>query len=160
MMEKHNKEKSKKDKDLKALKQEKDKYLAGWQRCQADFLNYKTEEGARLKALIDYEIEDWAHELLAVIDQFNRAKQEVKEKTSVIQGFLQIEQYFKNFLKSKDIEEIKTEIGKVFNPEIEEAVETEEKKGAKDGEILAIIQKGYKHKEKVIRPTRVKVAKH
>ncbi|MBU4023477.1 nucleotide exchange factor GrpE [Patescibacteria group bacterium] len=159
-MEKQNKEKIQKDKDLKALKQEKDKYLAGWQRCQADFLNYKKAEAERLNALVDYEIEDWAHELLIVIDQLDRARQEVKEKTSVIQGFLQIEEYFINFLKSKDIKEIKTEVGKLFNPEIEEAVETEEKKGAKDGEILAIIQKGYKHKNKIIRPTRVKVAKN
>ena len=158
-MDKQNKTTSKKDKELKALKQEKDKYLAGWQRSQADFSNYKTEEGKRLKALIDYEIEEWAHELLVVIDQFDRARQEVKEKTSVIQGFLQIEEYFKDFLKSKDIEEIKSEIGKAFNPEIEEAVEIGEKKGAKDGDILAIVQKGYKHKDKVIRPTRVKVAK-
>ncbi|MBU3918444.1 nucleotide exchange factor GrpE [Patescibacteria group bacterium] len=159
-MEKQNKEKIQKDKDLKALKQEKDKYLAGWQRCQADFLNYKKAEAERLNALVDYEIEDWAHELLIVIDQLDRARQEVKEKTSVIQGFLQIEEYFINFLKSKDIKEIKTEVGKLFNPEIEEAVETEEKKGAKDGEILAIVQKGYKHKNKIVRPTRVKVAKN
>jgi len=158
-MQKQNKEKSKKDKDLKVLHEEKDKYLAGWQRCQADFVNYKKEEGERLKLLIDYEVEDWAHELLVVIDQLDRARHEVKEKTSVIQGFLQIEEYFINFLKSKNIEEIKTEVGKVFNPEIEEAIETKEKKGAKHGEILAIIQKGYKYKDKVIRPTRIKVAK-
>jgi len=159
MMDKYNKEKTKKNKNLKALKEEKDKYLAGWQRCQADFLNYKKEEGERLKSLIDYEIEDWTYELLAIIDQFNRAKQEIEKTTSVIQGFLQIEEYFKNFLKSKNIEEIKTEVGKSFNPEVEEVIETGEKKGAKEGEILAIIRKGYKYKNKVIRPTQVKVAK-
>jgi len=157
-MEKEKKHKSTKDKNLKALQEEKNKYLAGWQRCQADFLNYKKAEAERLNALVDYEKEDWAHDLLSVIDLLDRAKQEVKQKTSVIEGFLQVEEYFKNFLKSKGIEEIKSEVGKIFNPEIEEAVETGEKKEAKEGEILTIVQKGYKHKDKVIRPTRVKVA--
>jgi len=140
-----------------AKKTEKDKYLAGWQRCQADFLNYKKNEAQRLISLVDYEKEAWAIELLKVIDQFEKAKEQIKEKDSVIEGFLQIEKYFKDFLKSQGVAEI--EVGKMFDPLFQEAIETEESKEAEPGEVLKVIQKGYKYKDKIIRPARVKIAK-
>lgn len=145
-------------KRIAELKKKRDSYLAGWQRCRADFLNYKKDEGKRLQLLVDYEKEEWALEMIAILEQFEKARQELKDKTPAIEGFLQIEKYFKDFLRGQGIEEIKSEKGKVFNPEIEEAVETEKTEDSPEGTILEIIQKGYKYKDKIIRPSRVKVA--
>jgi len=166
-MEKQNKEKSKKDKDfskqIKEIEEERDKYLAYAQRCKADFLNYKKEEGERIKILIDYQKEGWAIELLSILDQFERARKEItkdKQGTTFIEGFSQIQKYFKNFLKNQGIEEIKTDVGKIFDPNFEEAIEIVEDKEKKDETILEVIQKGYMFDDKVIRPTRVKVSKN
>ncbi len=153
-------EKKKKSKSrIEQIKEERDRYLAGWQRCQADFLNYKKQESERLRALVDYEKEEWALELLTVLDQFEKAKEEAaKDKNAVIEGFLQIQKYFEDFLKRQGIKEIQTKIGDIFNPEVEEVIETAKKEGAKEGEILKVIQKGYKYKDKVIRAARVRAA--
>jgi len=131
-------------------------YLSGWQRCQADFLNYKKDEVERFKALVDYKTEEWAIEILKIIDLFERAEAEVK-KTKDTEGFLHIKKHFINFLIDQGIELINTKEGKQFNPEFEEVIETEG--GEEDGIITEIIQKGYTYNKRVIRPTRVKVSK-
>lgn len=157
-MDQEKKQKSKSR--IEQIKEERDKYLAGWQRCRADFLNYKKQESERLGALVDYEKEEWALELLAVIDQFEKAKEEAaKDKSAVIEGFLQIKKYFEDFLRRQGIKEIQTREGEIFNPEAEEAIETVAQESAEEGEILKVIQKGYQYKDKVIRPARVRVAK-
>ena len=60
---------------------------------------------------------------------------------------------FKNVLKSEGLEEITVEIGEKFNPEFMEAVE----KQGKGDKVLAIVQKGYRLHDKVVRPARVRV---
>jgi molecular chaperone GrpE len=159
------KKKREKDKDLskkiEEIEKERDEYLAYAQRCKADFLNYKRDEIERLKGLIDYEKEEWALELLNVLDHFERAESETAEQdinSSVVDGFLQIQKYFKDFLEKQGIDEIETRVGKIFDPNLEEVTEAVEDKEKEEGTILEIVQKGYKHKDKVIRPTRVKVS--
>ena len=55
--------------------------------------------------------------------------------------------------------EIETEVGKEFDPTIHEAVVHEESEEYKEGQIIDILQKGYKLHDRVVRPTLVKVAK-
>jgi molecular chaperone GrpE len=164
----NNKDKKSKEKNsglskkFKKIQQEKDEYLGLLQRCKADFLNYKMGEGERLKQLIDYEKEEWVLELLSILDYFEKAREEIpkKDKDSlVLEGFLQIQRYFENFLKKQGIEEIEVKKGVKFNPNFEEVIETVEDNKKEDGTILEIIQKGYKYGDKIIRPTRVKVSK-
>lgn len=157
----HQKEVQELPQKLEEIQKERDKMLAGWQRCRADFLNYKKEEAERFKQFVDYEKEDWLLGLLPILDHFERAKAEVVKSPkdpSIFDGFLQIQKSFEDFLKREGLEEIKTELGKKFDPNFEEVMETEVDKEKEDGTILAILQKGYKFKGKVIRPTRVKVS--
>ena len=150
-----------KDKKKTEKVKEKDKYLAYAQRCRADFLNYKKEEAERFKKMVDYEKEGWALELLSILDQFERARDEISKKKAdaeLLEGFLQIEKYFEDFLSRQGVAEIETEIGQKFDPNFEEVIETVEDK-AEEGTILEIIQKGYQYKGKVIRPARVRVSK-
>jgi len=146
---------------LKQAQKQGQEYLSAWQRCSADFLNYKKEEGERFQRMIDYQREDWALELLSVLDHFERAKEEADKKdrnSSLLEGFLQIQKYFEDFLKRQGVEELETEIGKKFDPNFEEVIETIEDKEKEEGTILEIIQKGYQYKEKIIRPARVRVS--
>jgi len=152
-------------KKIKEIEKEKHEYLTLAQRCKADFLNYKREEGERTKELVDFEKQGWALELLSILDYFGRAKEGIAEKdkgSPVLQGFFQIEKYFEDFLRNEGIEELETQKGVKFDPNFHEVVEVEkeaEKEAEKEeGIILKIIQKGYKFNNKLIRPTKVRVS--
>lgn len=161
-----NKKEQKKSKEfskkLKQIEEEKEEYLAYAQRCKADFLNYKKKEGERFKKIIDHEKEEWIIQILPILDHFEKAKKEAskrKEGNPVLEGFLQIQKYFEEFLRRQGIKEIETEIGAKFSPVFEEVIETtKNKKKGEEGIVLEIIQKGYLIEEKVIRPARVRVS--
>ncbi|MBU1046025.1 nucleotide exchange factor GrpE [Patescibacteria group bacterium] len=163
-MEKEKKRKAQKelslDKNLKQLQEERDKYLAGWQRSQADFLNYKKEEGERFHKVFDYRKEQWILELLDILNLFDQAEKGIRQKegsSSVLEGFRQIKKYFADFLTKHGVEEIISEPGRKFNPHFEEVVETVE--GEEEGIIAEVVRKGYQIRGKVIRPAKVKVTK-
>lgn len=143
---------------LKKCKKEKDEYLAGWQRSRADFINYKKEERERIEKILKHANENLILKILPALDNFEKAIQEAKNaKGGLIEGFLQIENQLKEILRKEGVERIKA-IGKEFNPEVHEAVE-EVETDEESGIIVEEIQPGYKYKGKVIRPSKVKVAK-
>jgi len=155
-------------KELEELKKQKEEYLNGWKRERADFLNYKKEEMERITELIKYANEELILKMLPILDNFevaarqnfpleNLSGQEKEKVNKFIQGFLQIKQHLKDFLKSQGIEEIKT-IEEKFNPQFHESVGEVEGKG-EAGLIVEEIQKGYTLFGKVIKPAKVKISK-
>lgn len=148
-------------KELKECQKIKKEYLAGWQRTQADFLNYKNKETDRNKGLAEYITEDLILKILPIFDSFDRAEREIAEEIKnkeIIQGFFQIKKQFESFLKNQGIEEIKAK-GKTFDPNLHEAIEMVEKKDEKAGIVAKEIEKGYTLYGKVVRPAKVKVIK-
>lgn len=145
-------------KKMEELQQEKDEYLAGWQRARADFLNYKKEEAGRQKGFMEYVEQEFLYSLLPVLDNLERAEKELPaEKDSTLaQGFLQIGKQLRDILKSHGAEEIQTE-GKEFNPALHEAIEQVE--GEKSGHVAEVLEKGYTLKGQLLRPAKVKVSK-
>jgi len=154
-------------KELEDCQKKREEYLAGWQRSRADFLNYKKEEAARFKELLQYALEDIILEILLILDNFEKAAQQdfltenldgkEKEKINqVIQGYLQIKTQLQDFLKCHGVEEIKS-LGQKFDPNFHEVVE--EAAGGESGIITEEVKKGYKLNGKVIRPAKVKVPK-
>jgi molecular chaperone GrpE len=136
-------------------------YLAGWQRERADFLNYKREEMERLKLFLGYATEDILVKLLPILDNLELAEKELTEEhknNSFVKGVLQIAGQLKDFLKSKGVEELKVEKEK-FNPEFHEAVEEVEGTGLEPGMVAEVVEKGYTVHSKLLRPSKVKVAK-
>ena len=148
-------------KELKECQKIKKEYLAGWQRTQADFLNYKNKETDRNKGLAEYITENLILKILPIFDSFDRAEREITEEIKnkeIIQGFFQIKKQFQDFLKSQGVEEIKAK-GKIFDPNFHEAIELVEAKGKESGIVAKQVQKGYKLYGRVIRPAKVKVTK-
>ena len=146
--------------EIQQLEKEKNEFLAYAQKCKADFLNYKKEENQRIDKLIDYEKTGWFLELLRILDHFELARQQTLKHAhnpSIFDGFFHIQKSLEKFLREQGLEEIPTQIGKKFDPNFEEVVDTETKEG-EDGEILEIVQKGYKFRDRIIRPARVKVS--
>lgn len=147
--------------EFKKLKKQKDEYLAGWQRSQADFSNYKKEEAERIEEFLKYVNSEFILKILPVLDNFEKAEKEIphdQKKDKFLTGFLQIKIQLQDFLKNQGVEEIKA-LGEKFDPNFQEAVKEMETKDKEPGIVVEEIQKGYKLNGKVIRPAKVKISK-
>ena len=145
------------------LKECEDRYL----RVHADFENAKKRlEKEKIQA-IEYSLEKFAQDLLPALDSLDmalaavskdglNAEEAVQELKKGIE--LTIEQFIKAFNKH-GIEVIEIEEGGEFNPHLHEAILQVEDAAKKAGEIVQVLQKGYKYKERVLRPVKVSVAK-
>ncbi len=154
-------------KKLAECEQKRDEYLAGWQRAKANYLNNKKDEAERAGNLIFFAQSEIILEIISVLDNFEKAEKETKkvlenhsceELENFYNGFLQIKKQMTEILKNYQIEKIETK-EKVFNPNFAEAVEQVEIEGKEPGIIVEEVEKGYKFKDKIIRPAKVKVAK-
>ena len=148
-------------KRLKDCQRQKDEYLAGWQRERADFLNYKKEELEKIGNVLKYGDLGLILKILPILDNFDITEKKLPENLKAdvnIKGILQIKNQILDFLKNQGVEEIKT-TGEKFNPNFQEVVEEVERKGVESRIVLEEIQKGYILNGKVLRPTKVKVAK-
>jgi molecular chaperone GrpE len=148
--------------ELKKCKEEKEKYLAGWQRSRADFLNYIKEEQNRLKEFLEYANEPLILKILPILDSFDRAENSIPQDLTdnqIVRGFLQIKNQLKEILEKEGLEEIACQTGEKFDPNTQEVVGGVESKEYPEESIVEIVQKGYKFKGKVIRPVQVKISK-
>ncbi|MCF6172485.1 MAG: nucleotide exchange factor GrpE [Campylobacteraceae bacterium] len=144
------------------LKDLEDKYL----RNNADFENIKKRMEKEKMMAISYAHEQFARDLLPIIDALEMASStsEVDENTTteellekVKEGVnLTIEQFRKTFEKH-GIELVDIEGG--FDPNFHEAVMQLESDEKPSGNILQVFQKGYKIKDRVLRPTMVSIVK-
>lgn len=148
------------NKKIKELESKIAELTSGWQRTQADFLNYKKQAADERLKLISSAGADIVEQLLPVLDHFQLAAKHLPKELETdnwTQGIKQIEKQFENILFDNGLERIES-IGQEFNPQIHEAVEEiESEKPA--GTVVEEILSGYKYSGEVLRPAKVKVAK-
>ncbi len=102
-------------------------------------------------------------DLISIADDFDRAlsgqknSESQEANNSVTTGLELIKKSISNILKKYDVQEI-SEITQ-FDPNLHEAVMQVESPDIKSGDIVAVLQKGYKFKGQVLRPAKVSVAK-
>lgn len=126
-------------------------------RLQADFVNFKNRtEREKSNALI-FANEALILKLLPVLDNFNRAFGQLNIEDDTVKGFVMIKEQLENVLKGEFLEEILSD-GETFDPNFHNAIMTEAREGVESGIVLETFEKGYKIKEKVIRPSMVKVS--
>lgn len=126
-------------------------------RLKADFVNYKNRTEREKSNSIILANEGLILKLLPVLDNFNRAFAHVNLGDDAVKGFVMIKDQFESILKSEMVEEIESD-GATFDPNLHNAVMTESKEGVESGIVLETFEKGYKIKDKVIRPSMVKVS--
>lgn len=126
-------------------------------RLQADFLNYKTRTEKEKFKYYNDAIEDLVCEMLPILDNFERALENLESDENLSQGVEMILNQFINLLKKYGVEEIDA-LGKKFDPKLHHGVSTEELDEEEDI-VVEVFQKGYKLKDKVIRPSMVKISK-
>ena len=138
-----------------------DEYFDRLLRLQADFDNYKKRLEKEKIEFIKFANEGIISEILKILDDFERAVEAGKTKHDfdvLYKGIEMIHNDLKDFLKEEGVKEIEAE-GKLFNPHEHEAMMQEETEKAPEDHVVEELQKGYTFNGRVIRPSKVKVAK-
>ncbi len=136
-------------------------FKSNWQRERADFLNYKKEEGERLKQMRQYALESLLERLLPALDSFDMAKSHLSEaqfKEAGTQGLLMTGKMIVEAFKSMGVEPI-SYLGQQYDPVECEVIEEVENTDTAPGTVVEETQAGYKTKERLLRPCKVKIAK-
>lgn len=128
------------------------------QRTMADFDNYRKRTQKERAGMHDEGLRDTVEKLLPVFDNFERAMQTPPEKEDAFfVGMQMILKQLMGTLSEMGVCEIPAQ-GEHFNPEAHFAVSHVDDEQYGDNEVIEVLQKGYKHKDKVIRPSMVRVA--
>lgn len=148
-------------KELEALISENKELQDKALRIQAEMINMRKKNEEEVARIRKYEGEDIILNMLSMIDNFERAinfddDNLNDELSKFLSGFKMIYGNFMSFLKSIGVEEIDA-LHKPFDPTCMEAVSTEHILEEESGIVIDIYQKGYKYKDKVVRPAMVKV---
>ncbi len=149
--------------EITALKQEINEYktqaennLAGWQRSQADFINFKRRSEQEKEDTIKFANAMLVLKILPVLDDFERAivslPEDIKENPWV-EGNRLIEKKLRNILESQGLSPIQA-LGEPFDPRFHEAVRQDK---GKEGIIIEEMERGYKFQDRVIRASKVVV---
>jgi molecular chaperone GrpE len=130
--------------------------LAGWQRAQADFINYKKRSEQEKQTLSKFANSVLILNLLPILDDFERAFSSIPPKMgklSWLDGIRLIERKMWAVLQAQGVSPIKA-MGEPFDPQFHEAVRQDK---GKEGIVTEEVQKGYMLEDRVIRPTMVVV---
>lgn len=145
---------------LEAAREEAEANYQRFLRAQADFENFRRRTRQEKEDMMKYAAADLIASLLPVIDNFERALEAGKASdpaSSLLQGVEMIYKQLKDTLASAGLEEIDC-LGKPFDPFQHEAVMREPSEEHEEGTVIEVFQKGYRFKERVIRPAMVKVS--
>lgn len=145
--------------ELEQCKKEKDEYLDGWKRAKADLINYQKDETKRFQEFAKYALENTMRDLIAVLDSFNLAVASMEGSgKEPDKGVYMIKTQLEDALKKYGLEKIKVSPGDQFDPAMHESLgEMESDQGS--GTVAVEVESGYMLNGKVVRPTRVKLAK-
>ena len=147
---------------LARAEQEAGDNKAGWQRTAADFANYRRRTDQDREATLGLANELLLRKLLAVVDDFDRALAAMPkelEHLGWIEGLWLVERKLRMLLESEGVIPIEA-LGKPFDPREHEAVVHEETTEAADGTVIGELQRGYRIRDRVLRPALVNVAKN
>lgn len=126
-------------------------------RLQADFSNFKRRTSNEKTEYIELGVKKLGMDLLAVMDNFERALENAKEEDPFYQGIEMIMNQFLEVLKKNNIVPMDA-LGKKFNPNYHHAVLVEPSEEYESDHVIEVLQKGYLINEKTLRPAMVKVS--
>lgn len=145
--------------ELQKLKAERDSLLDRLARAQAEFENARRRASKEQQDFRDYAAADSIKPLLPVLDSFERALQVKSEPADFRNGVELIYKQLQDALAKIGVRAIPAK-GEQFDPHVHEAIEMVETSDAADHEVIEELQRGYKIKDRLLRPAMVKVAKN
>jgi molecular chaperone GrpE len=147
------------ERELAEAKAKSEEHLYNWQRSAADFSNYKRRTDEERSQLGQFSNAILIGKLLAVLDDFDRALENVPPEAhdAWIEGVKLVERKLRGLLESEGVSPIEA-VGQAFDPNLHEAVAHEETSAHPDNEVIGEVQRGYRLHDRVIRPSLVRVA--
>jgi molecular chaperone GrpE len=148
------------DAEWEKLKAERDTLLDRLARLQAEFENARKRTAREQQEFREYALADAVKSLLPILDSFERALQAgSQEKSEFRSGVELIYKQLQDTLAKLGLRPIPAK-GEPFDPHLHQAVEMVETSDAKDHHVIEELQRGYKLKDRLLRPAMVKVARN
>jgi molecular chaperone GrpE len=143
-----------------SLQRERDDLYDRLLRKTAEFDNFRKRVERDRKEMIEWAAADVIGDLLAVADDFDRAlaAPAPPEAQAYKAGLELIQRQLAELLKKRGVTTVEP-LGADFDPHVHQAVAYEEVAGAREGEVVGVMAKGYKLGDRLLRPALVKVAK-
>jgi molecular chaperone GrpE len=145
--------------ELQKVKAERDSLLDRLARAQAEFDNARKRAGKEQQEFRDYAVADAIKSLLPVVDSLERALQVKSDGAELRSGVELIYKQLLAALAKLSVNPIVSK-GEAFDPRYHEAIEMIETAEAPDHQVIEELQRGYKFKDRLLRPAMVKVAKN
>ncbi len=145
--------------ELQKLKAERDTLVDRLARAQAEFENARRRAAKEQQDFREYAAADAIKALLPVIDSFERALQVKPDLGDFRSGVELIYKQLQDALAKLGVQPIPAK-GEPFNPHVHEAIEMVETSDVPDHQVIEELQRGYKMKDRLLRPAMVKVAKN
>ena len=143
--------------EIQKLKTERDSLLDRLARAQAEFENARRRASKEQQEFRDYAVADAIKSLLPVMDSLERALQVKSDAAELRSGVELIYKQLQAALAKLSVHPIVSN-GEVFDPRYHEAIEMVETREAPDHQVIEELQRGYKFKDRLLRPAMVKVA--
>jgi molecular chaperone GrpE len=138
--------------ELAAARKERDEYLDALQRLKAEFDNYRKRVARDQQELAARAHERLVKELVPILDDLERA---LAHEGDLDEGIRLIHRQFSDALAKEGLTEVPTD-GK-FDPHTQEAL-LSQPSDAEEGEVIQVLQKGYRLGDRVLRPARVVIS--
>ncbi|HEX5149334.1 MAG TPA: nucleotide exchange factor GrpE [Candidatus Limnocylindrales bacterium] len=148
-------------KELEATRKESEDYLGALQRERAEFQNFRRRTADERLRDLGLAGEDLIRKVLALADDFDRAID--TRPASIAQdpwfeGIAAIDRKLRQLLESEGVTAIDAAAGRPFDPREHEAIANVPTTGRAEGEIVEEVRRGYRLRDRVIRPALVAVA--
>jgi len=147
--------------ELETARKESEEYVGALQRERAEFQNFRRRTAEERLRDLGLAGEDLIRKVLVVADDFDRA---IEARPSSIahdpwfDGIAAIDRKLRQLLESEGVTAIDATAGKPFDPREHEAIANVAGTGREDGEIVEEVRRGYRLRDRVIRPALVAVA--
>src|ERR1035438_454910 len=145
--------------ETEKLKAERDALLDRLARLQAEFDNARKRAVREQQDFREFAAADVIKNILPILDSFERALKASADSTDFRNGIELIYRQFQDALQKIGVQQILA-TGQPFDPRVHEAVEMVDTAEVPDHHVLDELQRGYKYKERLLRPAMVRVARN
>ncbi len=148
------------EEELRKLKAERDTLYDRLARQQADFENQRKRMAREQADYKDYALADAVKALLPIVDSFDRAiKHEGGDDKDFRAGVELINRQLHDALAKVGVQPVPAE-GEPFDPHYHQAVQMVDTEETEDNHVIEELQRGYKLKDRLLRPAMVRVARN